>query len=76
MADYRHGVYQKTPTIVQAHQAHTSESDKDYGELGMLASTDWIIMKADGSLATLDNSTFSSNYTRVDGDTTLQGSDV
>jgi len=51
--------YIKKPTIVSAFQAGNIS---DWGELGNLASTDYIIMLADNTFKTMDKTTFETLY--------------
>lgn len=64
--------YQKKPTIVGAMQA---ETPGDYGVLGSLVTTDWIIRAASGTLLTMDNATFVLKYQEASDTATLTGDD-
>jgi hypothetical protein len=64
--------YQKIPTVVTAYQAHTTN---DFGVLGNLVCTDWIIKLYDGTLHTMDNSTFGTKYASTNDNTTETGTD-
>lgn len=66
------GKYQKKSTIVGATQADTGA---DYGTLGTLISTDWVITLASGQLVTMDNTTFTAKYSAASDTSALTGTD-
>ena len=51
--------YRKKTTVVGAMQ---TTAEGDYGDLGTLTSTDYIMMLANGTLQTLDDTTFEDKY--------------
>lgn len=66
--------YKKKDVVIGGQQI-TSSTDGDYGTLGSLASGDWILTLTDGSLVTLDNSSFVAKYDETSDTTTLTGTD-
>lgn len=64
--------YRKKPTIVDAHQVGCTDN---FGFLGALSCTDWLIYGFDGTLSTLDNASFNSKYAQTNDNATLTGSD-
>ncbi len=62
--------YIKKRTVVGAIQAN---AEMNLGDLGYLATNDYIIRLADGSLKTLDQTTFESLYERAPDNLPLEG---
>lgn len=65
--------YQRTAVIVGAQQAYTGG---DYGVLGTLISTDYIIKLASGTIVTEDATTFEAKYSLTNDNATLVGADI
>jgi hypothetical protein len=64
--------YQKNPTVVVAFQA---VNPADYGVLGNLISTDWILDLASGDLHSMSNATFITKYSLASDTATVTGID-
>ena len=64
--------YIKKTTIVDAEQITTSA---DFGALGNLVTSDWILTLADGSFHTMNSTDFSNKYISTSGSASLVGSD-
>lgn len=64
--------YQKRSTVIDAHQA---DVDGNYGILGTMVSTDWILYLASGSIYTMDNTTFNNLYVATSETAVLVGTD-
>lgn len=64
--------YKKKPTVVDAFQATCTDN---FGFLGSLSCTDWIIVGSDGSFTTMDNTDFPAKYERTNDNAELTGSD-
>ena len=65
----------KNPTIVGAQQV-VAASAGNYGTLGTLESSDWILYLADGTLATISSTEKDNNWSVVNNSADLTGSDV
>lgn len=63
--------YRKKTTVVGVNQI-TSSTAGDYGDLGTLASGEYIVYLADGTIVTLDNL---DKYELVSDNTALTGDD-
>ena len=64
--------YQKRPTVVTAYQANTTD---DFGVLGNLVCTDWIIKLYDGTLHTMNNTGFPLLYVATNENSVETGTD-
>jgi hypothetical protein len=64
--------YMKISTVVEAFQAGT---DGNYGILGTLVSTDWIIHMLNGDIHTMSNADFIVKYTSTSATAALSGTD-
>lgn len=64
--------YIKLPTVVEAEQ---SGAQRDWGFLGNLVTTDWILLTCSGEWHTMNDTTFQSKYTMTSPSTPLTGSD-
>jgi hypothetical protein len=62
--------YAKNPTVVDAEQAHTTD---DFGVLGLLNATDWIMTMIDGTFHTMDDADFSLFYSKTNQNAVLIG---
>lgn len=64
--------YIKKTVIVEAFQ---SGSEKDWGFLGNLVTTDWVIQLHDGTFHTLSDAVFTAKYAEANPSATLTGDD-
>lgn len=72
MATYKK--YQKKPTVVGALQI-TAASAGNYGDLGTLASGDWMLYLSDGTVHSMMDAQFQLNYDQAGDTALLTGSD-
>jgi len=68
-------VYQKNPTRVYAFQAGGAD-DQDWGDIGTVDGSDWVIKAADGSITIMTDANFIAKYTVVTSDQALTGTDI
>lgn len=64
--------YRKKTTVVGAMQP---SAEYDLGELGTLTSSDYLLMLEDGSLQTLDETTFELKYEETSDSAALENND-
>jgi hypothetical protein len=65
--------YQRKPTVIDGIQVGVAG---DYGVLGNLGTTDWLMTTATGTLHTLDDTSFNSAFALTSQTATLTGTDT